>query len=89
MVQRTQITEDLVRRTVATGKTYFIRDVKPVGFALRVTEAGAKSFIVEARVNGKPCRFTIAPADRTTVQEARREAKTLLARHPAGRARTL
>jgi hypothetical protein len=76
---RQQISEDLVRRAAATGKTYFIRDAKLVGFALRITEGGAKSFIVEARVSGKPRRFTIAPADRLTVNEARTQAKSLLA----------
>jgi hypothetical protein len=77
--ERKRLTEDIVRRVAATGKTEFIRDAELIGFGLRITGAGSKSFVVEARVNGKPCRFTIAPADRLTVREARTQAKILLA----------
>jgi hypothetical protein len=72
VTDRQLITEKLVRGAAATdGKTTFIRDNELIGFALRITGAGAKSFVVEARTNGKPCRYTIGPAPRFTVREAR------------------
>ena len=37
----------------------FYRDTAIPGFALRVTSGGAKSFIVEKRVNGRVKRITL------------------------------
>lgn len=34
------------------------------GFGVRVTANGAKSYIVQGRVNGKSVRYTIGPCDR-------------------------
>jgi integrase len=78
---RTTITETLVK----SSKPGFARDDKVVGFALRTTEAGFKSFVVEARVAGRVRRFTIGPADRWTVADARGEARQILAGMSAGR----
>jgi integrase len=72
---RTTITEALVRG----AKPGFIRDDRVVGFALRTTDAGFKSFVIEARVGGRVRRFTIGPADRWTVADARNEARQVLA----------
>ena len=72
---RQTITEALVRK----AEPGFLRDDKLVGFALRTTEAGAKAYIVEGRVGGRTRRFTIAPAERMTVAEARDAARRLLA----------
>ena len=78
---RTTITETLVK----SSKPGFARDDKVVGFALRTTKAGFKSFIVEGRVAGRVRRFTIGPADRWTVADARGEARQILAGMSAGR----
>jgi integrase len=75
MSKRKSITEDAVRRATPG----FLRDDKLVGFGVRVTPNGAKSFIVEARVNGRMRRYAIGPASRFTVDEARGKARTLLA----------
>jgi len=72
---RTIITEASVKGARETG---FLRDKKLIGFALRVTPAGAKSFVVEARVAGRPKRFTIGSVQRFTVAEAREKARALL-----------
>jgi hypothetical protein len=69
------LSEDLVKRASPGARTLFLRDERQVGFGLRVTPNGAKSFIVEARVNGRMRRFTIGSAKRLTVSEARGRAK--------------
>lgn len=54
------------------------------GFGLRVTAAGSRSFIVEARVNGKTRRETIGKLGTYTPDEARKLAKTKLGNMAAG-----
>ena len=49
----------------------FHRDSVIPGFALRVTSAGAKSFIVEGRINGKVKRKTLGRYGHLTVEQAR------------------
>lgn len=79
MSGRKRITEDAVKRALPARTTSFLRDDRQVGFGLRVTPNGAKSFIVEGRVNGRMRRFTVGSAERFTVNEARGKAKKLLA----------
>ena len=49
------------------------------GFGLRVTAAGARSYIVQARVNGNTRRSTIGRHGLVTAEQARKEARQLLA----------
>jgi integrase len=79
MSERLRITEEVVKRSCSPHKTLFLRDDRQIGFGLRVTPKGAKSFIAEGRVNGRMRRFTIGSAGRFTVNEARGRAKALLA----------
>jgi integrase len=72
---RRTITEALVKKALPG----FIRDDRVIGFGLRTTKGGSKSFIAEARVAGRVRRFAIAPVDRLTVAEARDEARKILA----------
>ena len=51
------------------------RDDKLKGFGLRVTPSGAKSFIVETRVNGRTRRETLGRFGPLTVELARHEAQ--------------
>lgn len=61
------------------GKTQsFFRDDGLKGFGLRITPGGVKSFIVETRINGKVKRVTLGKYGKLTVEEARKQAKTLL-----------
>jgi integrase len=78
---RATITEVLVKG----ARPGFIRDDRVVGFALRTTPSGFKSFVVEARVQGRVRRFTLSPADRATVAEARAKARAILAGMSEGR----
>lgn len=56
----------------------FYRDTAIHGFALRVTSGGAKSFIVEKRVNGRVKRITLGRYGNLTVEQARTEAMKIL-----------
>jgi hypothetical protein len=78
---RTTITEALVK----SAKPGFIRDDRVIGFGLRTTPSGFKSFVVEARVSGRVRRFTLSPADRSTVAEARAQARQVLSGMVRGR----
>lgn len=54
------------------------RDSALPGFALRVSGGGAKSFIVEKRINGKLKRITLGRYGPLTCEQARKEAHKLL-----------
>jgi hypothetical protein len=82
---RTRITEALIRQIPPVPRTVFVRDDRLIGFALRVTPGGAKSFIAESRVSGRMRRFTIGAASRFTVDEARTAARALLADMSSGK----
>lgn len=56
----------------------FFRDESLKGFALRITASGVKSFIVETRINGKVKRVTLGKYGVLTVEEARKQARSLL-----------
>lgn len=60
------------------GRQEFYRDDIIPGFGLRVTSGGAKSFIVEKRINGKVKRITLGRYGNLTVEQARKEAMALL-----------
>jgi integrase len=81
MRERERITEEAVKRATPG----FLRDDRLIGFGLRTTANGAKSFIVEARVNGRMRRFTIGRTARFTVDEARTKARALLADMHSGK----
>ncbi|MFK5950220.1 MAG: tyrosine-type recombinase/integrase [Methylococcales bacterium] len=61
-----------------TTKQDFYRDSVMMGFGLRVTSGGAKSFIIEKRINGKVKRITLGRYGNLTVEQARGEAMKLL-----------
>jgi hypothetical protein len=82
---RIRITEALIRQIPPARQTVFIRDDRLIGFALRITPAGAKSSIAESRVSGRMRRFTIGAASRFTVDEARTAARALLADMSSGK----
>ncbi len=67
-----------------TGQT-FIRDCELGGFALRITQSGAKSFIWEGRVRGRPRRITIGGYPALSVLLARKEAVKIRAAIAEGR----
>jgi len=70
--------------TPATGQA-FIRDTELKGFAVRITSTGAKSFILEKRIDGKVKRVTLGRYPELTVEQARKEAHKLLGHIATGR----
>ena len=65
--------------TPETGQA-FVRDSELKGFAVRVTPSGAKSFILEKRIDGKVKRLTLGRYPELTAEQARKEAHKLLGR---------
>ena len=55
----------------------FVRDSEIVGFGLKITAAGSKSYIFERRINGRPKRIKIGNVADLTVEKARKEAEKL------------
>ena len=70
--------------TPETGQA-FIRDTELKGFAVRITSSGAKSFILEKRIDGKVKRLTLGRYPELTVEQARKEAHKLLGHIAVGR----
>jgi integrase len=62
----------------------FYRDSAILGFGLRVTSQGAKSFIVEKRIAGKVKRITLGRYGNLTVEQARKEAMKFLGKVATG-----
>lgn len=63
----------------------FYRDDSIPGFALRITSNGAKSFIVEKRINGRVKRITLGRYGNLTVEQARTQAMNILGQVATGR----
>ena len=70
-----KITKSYVDRlsTPTTGQA-FVRDPELKGFGVRITASGAKSFILEKRIDGKVKRLTLGRYPELTVEQARKEA---------------
>jgi len=79
MSNRTRLTKTAIKRASPSPAVRFLRDDQLIGFGLRITPNGAKSFVAEGRVNGRMRRFTIGPVERFSASEARLRARTLLA----------
>ena len=64
----------------STGKRYYFYDTKIRGLELMVTEQGTKSFKVYRKFNGKPVRVTLGKYPEMTVENARNEAQSVIAK---------
>jgi integrase len=78
-----RLTKRIVEAAVPRAERYHLWDVELAGFALRVEKSGTKTFVVRYRADGggrsAPRRFmTIGRYGTLTVEEARRQAKTML-----------
>jgi hypothetical protein len=82
----TKLTQRLVdsAQPAKSGQT-FVRDSELRGLALRITESGAKSFIWEGRIRGRPRRITIGAYPAISVLLARKQAVKIRAAVAEGR----
>jgi integrase len=80
-----KITKTLVDKleSPVTGQTFF-RDSELKGFAVRITSGGAKSFIIEKRIQGQVKRITLGRYPELTVEQARKEAHKVLGHIASG-----
>jgi len=62
----------------------FYRDDQLKGFAVRITSAGVKSFVIEKLINRKVRRITLGRYGEITVEQARKEAQKLLGKIATG-----
>lgn len=68
----------LERLTCPAGKTQaFLRDAESPGLRVRVTAAGAKSFVFEAKLNRQTIRRTIGDVRAWSIADARKESNRL------------
>ena len=73
-----RLTDNLVRRTLAPAQgQHFLWDDEVKGFALRVTSGGARSFVLDYRVEGRQRRITLGSYPDWSLQAARRAAKDM------------
>jgi len=81
-----RITKSVVDRlsAPAAGQA-FARDTELKGFAVRITTSGARSFILEKRIDGKVKRLTLGRYPELTVEQARKEAHKFLGHIATGR----
>lgn len=73
-----KLSDAVVRKALppAAGQL-FLWDTEVKGFALRITKAGAKSFILDYRADGRQRRITLGGYPDWTVQAARAAAKAM------------
>lgn len=83
--QKVRITKTQVDRLTPPDRgQHFLRDTDLKGFAVRVTASGAKSFILEKRVDGRVRRMTLGRYPELTVEQARKEAQKQLGQIATG-----
>lgn len=68
-----------------TGKSQsFLWDSEALGLGLRCTAAGAKAYIFQAKLNGKALRIKIGSLETYSIDDARKEARSLKAQVDKG-----
>ena len=78
------------RLTCPPGKAQaFLRDAEGNGLRVRVSPAGAKTFVFEQRLNGQTIRRAVGDVRAWSIDAARAEAKRLSVMLDAGRDRVL
>ncbi len=73
-----RLTEEMVESLVADGRDSLRMDSLQPGFGVRVTPAGRRLFVVQARVGGRVRRVTVGTWPEMTVAKARGEAREAL-----------
>ncbi|MDH1813896.1 tyrosine-type recombinase/integrase [Comamonas aquatica] len=86
LAERVSLTVGTIERlTCPEGKQQaFLRDSEVPGLRVRVTSAGAKAFVYEAKLNRQTIRRTIGDVRSWTIEQARTEARRLAVTLDAG-----
>lgn len=74
------ISKDTVDKLIATGKTHYLWDNDPIGFGVRVTPSGVRSYIYQFRMGGRGSpvrREVIGRVEKMTPKKARDRAHDL------------
>src|ERR1043166_1089987 len=82
---RQRLTQEFVDELPIDGRDRLIFDSLVAGFGVRVTPAGTKIFIAQARVKGRLCRVSLGRFPGKKLAEARDEARIALQELRAGR----
>lgn len=84
---RIHLTLERIRKLMPPdGKqAVYVFDDDPKHLSIRITPAGAKSFVFAGKLNGTPLRVTIGSADTWNLEDARAEARRLQTIVDAGR----
>ena len=79
LAERVSLTVGAIERlTCPEGKQQaFLRDSEAPGLRVRVTAAGAKSFVFESKLNRQTVRRTIGDVRSWSIEQARTEARRL------------
>lgn len=85
-ITKSFIDKAAIPETGSSGKSSqaFYRDSVIAGFGLRVTSGGAKSFIIEKRVDGRVKRKTLVRYGNLPVEQVRKEAQKFLGKVATG-----
>lgn len=77
--ERVNLTAGTIERLAcpADKKQAFLRDSEAPGLRVRVTAAGAKSYVYEAKLNRQTIRRTIGDVKLWNIEQARTEARRL------------
>jgi integrase len=80
-----KLTKSVVEKLMPSSKgAALIWDEELAGFGLRLTHSGVRSYIVQARVNGRTRRETLGRHGVLTAEEARKKARRALGRMADG-----
>ena len=82
---RSKLTDVAVAALPVDGKDRLIFDPGTEGFGVRVTPSGAKLFVAQARVGGRPRRISVGSFPDISVAKARQAARDALGDLRAGR----
>jgi hypothetical protein len=79
LAERVNLTAGAIERLTcpADKQQAFMRDREAPGLSVRVTAAGAKSFVYESKLNRQTIRRTIGDVKLWNIEQARTEARRL------------
>ena len=80
-----RLTEAVIETLPVDGRDRIVFDALQPGFGVRITPAGTKIFIAQARIGGRPCRIAIGRFADMKVTDARAAARGALHDMRAGR----